>query len=70
MLTLGTPLQLHITTSKIEISVSNCTRNKMRSIQLVSFLSLSLENSSTSERHLQSSSIKYINGMVYNIIKF
>jgi hypothetical protein len=52
-----------------EITFNN-KRNKFTSTQLVSVLSLILQHVSTSEGHTQSSSIKYVKGIVYSCTKF
>jgi len=46
------------------------SREKLRSSQLVSFMSLIWENVSTSQCYPQSNNIKYIKGIVYHCIKF
>jgi hypothetical protein len=48
----------------------NNKRNKLPPTQLVSVVPLIWQHVSTSQGHLQASSIRYTKGIVYNCIKF
>ena len=64
----GRPWQLHIAINKTEISVFNCTRNKLRSIKLVSFYIFKLGKFIDIRKSSSGYKYKIYRSIIYNII--